>query len=431
MQEYKSEDLEIKVSKNPDCIITLDVLASPALVNKARKKAIKDVGKEYVLPGFRKGKAPEALILKQHPQAVEQAWQKAIADLSFIEGQKLIKIYPLNTSTKINFDLKKHSLEEGAELSFSYETEPEVPVVDPSLFKLQPSNVPPVDDAKVNEAIRQAQFYFAKWVEVDRSIKEGDFVILDLDSMEKEPPERVFTSTRFEIKDKLVAKWMKDLLIGAKKGDVLEGVSKPDDDLPKEEKSKFSPKKVRITIHHVEEANLPELNEDFAKKLGAADPNDMKEKVKQMLEKQREGALDKEKKEQVNRFLIEKYHFELPASLYKSEAKYRKDQMLLDHKFKLNWEKMSLDEKKTFEANLEKSAKEAVSLYYLSRKIVSDAKIEPTQNEIHGEIIKTIQERTPPGEEPNLKHITEELYALCVSKMLMEKAQNYILNHSK
>lgn len=427
--EFKSEELEVKVTKNPNCIVKLDIKASASLVNKARKKAIKEVGKEMSIPGFRKGKAPEDLILKQHPQNVEQKWQKTIADLSFVEAQKLIKIYPLNTSTTINFDLKKHS-SEGAELTFNYETEPEIPAIDPALFKMKEHKIPLVDEEKINETIRQAQFFYASWVEVDRPIKEGDFVILDLEAIDNEP-QKVFSSTRFEVKDKFIAKWMKDLLIGAKKGDVLEGVSKVDEDVPEEEKKKFSPKKVRLTIHHVEEAKLPELNEDFAKKIGATSVDDMKEKIKHMLEKQREAAVEKEKREQVNHFLVATYHFELPASLYKSETKFRKDQMMQDHKFKVSWDKMSAEEKKNFEANLEKSAKEAVSLYYLSRKIVNDAKVPVTQEDIHNEIMKTIQERTPPGQEPNLKHITEELYALCLSKVMMEKAQNYILDHSK
>lgn len=428
--EFKSEDVEVKMEKNPGCIVKLSVKASKNLVAKARKKAIKEVNKEFTTPGFRKGKAPEELVLKQHPENVEQKWQKAIADLSFVEAQNLIKTYPLNTSTTINFNMQSHSAD-GAELTFSFETEPEVPSVDPSLFKLKNIKVSPIEEAKLDETIRQAQFFYAKWTEVERPIKEGDFVILDLDSLNEAAPQRVFNSTRFEVKDKSIAQWMKKLLLGAKKADVVEGISKPDDDAPEAEKKKYEPRKVRITIKHVEEATLPELNDDFAKRIGAATVLEMRAKIKEMLEKQRDEGIEREKKEEVNRFLIDTYPFDLPGSLYKSETKYRKDQMLLDPKFKSNFDKMTPDEKKKFENEVEKSAKEAVMLFYLSRKIVHDAKIEVSQKEVHDEIIKTIQERTPPGQEPNFKHITEELYALCLSKIMMEKAQNFILNHSK
>lgn len=429
--QFKSDNLDVQVQHQKGCIVKLEVKASPSLVKDAQKQAIKEVSKEVSIPGFRKGKAPAEMLLKQYMPNIEASWRKKIADLSFIEAQKLVKIFPLNSSVTINFDLKSHSLEDGAELSFSYETEPEVPTVDPSLFKLPVLPEKKVEDEKIDETIRQAQFFYAKWTEADRPIKEGDYAIIDLEAIDHDPPLKVFTHTRFEIKDKSIAHWMKELLIGAKKGSVLEGISKPDADAPEEEKKKFEPKRVRVTVITVEEAVLPELNDDFAKKLGAKDLEDMRKNIKDTLEKQLEIQNNLTKKEEVNKFLIATYDFDLPASLIKAEAKYRKDQMLNDPRFKRTWSTMKAEEKEKFEENVQKQAKDAVTLFYLSRKIVNDGKISITQKEIHDEIIKTVQESTPPGKEPNLKHITQEVYALSLSRTIMSRAQDYILSQSK
>ena len=429
--EYKSDNVEVCVEHQADCIVKLDVKASPSLIKDAQKKAIKEVNKEVTLPGFRRGKAPEEMILKQYMPTVESAWQKKIADLAFVEAQKLIKIYPLNSSVTINFNLVSHSLEKGAELTFSYETEPTVPTIDIAQFKLPEMEKQEVDESKINETIRQAQFFYAKWTEADRPIKEGDFVIIDLETIDKEPPTKVFSNTRFEIKEKSIANWMRELLVGAKKGDVVEGISKPDDDAPEEEKAKFEPKKVRVTIITIEEAVLPELNDEFAKKLGAKSIEDMKENIKKILQNQLDGHLESMKKEEVNKFLLATYKFDLPASLIKSESKYRKDQMLNNPSFKKRWNGMKPEEKEEFEKTIQNQAKDAVSLFYLTRKIVNDANISITQKEVHDEIIRTAQETTPPGQQPNLKHISQELYALCLSRTIMSKAQEYILSQSK
>ncbi len=64
----------------------------------------------------------------------------------------------------------------------------------------------------------------------------------------------------------------KILVIGAKDGDVLEGISEPMTTATEEEKKEFAPKKVRITIIKLEEAALcPRSNDEFAKKVGAQD----------------------------------------------------------------------------------------------------------------------------------------------------------------
>lgn len=429
--QFKSDNLDVKVEHQKGCVVKLEVKAYPSLVKEAQKQAIKEVNKEVSIPGFRKGKAPAEMVLRQHMPKIEMVWRKKIADLSFVEAQKLVKIFPLNSRVTINFDLKSLSLEDGAELSFSFETEPDVPIVDPALFKMPSLPELKVEEEKVDETIRQAQFFYAKWTEVERPIQEGDYVIIDLEAIDHDPPLKVFSHTRFEIKDKSIAHWMKELLMGAKKGAVLEGISKPDADAPEEEKKKFEPRKVRVTVVTVEEAVLPELNDDFAKRLGAKDLADMKKNIKDTLAKQLQIQSDLTKKEEVNKFLLATYQFDLPASLIKAESKYRKDQMLIDQRFKKSWSTMKDEEKEKVEKAIQKQAEDAVTLFYLSRKIVNDANISITQKEIHDEIIRTVQESTPMGKEPNMKHISQEIYALSLSRTIMSKAQEYILSHSK
>ena len=132
-EEMTNDEVRVIVHRKPACRIELNVKTTPALVDQARKAATKAVSKDVTLPGFRKGRAPEEMILKKFPNDIERQLHKSLADLAFVAAQKLAKVPLLNNNSKITFDLKKQS-EEGAELVFSFETEPKVPSVNPKEF---------------------------------------------------------------------------------------------------------------------------------------------------------------------------------------------------------------------------------------------------------------------------------------------------------
>ena len=186
----------------------------------AHKKAVKAVAKEVSLPGFRKGKAPEQLIMKNFAKEVDKEWQsKTLPDLAFQECQKLAKIPVLHRDGKVTYNMKSHS-PSGALLVSRFETEPKSPLSTLNRCSLKQVKRPDVNEDKINETIRQVQLFFANWHNVqDRPVQEGDFVLLDVDVIEETPSTPLFSSTRFEVTEKSMAKWMYELVIGKNAGD--------------------------------------------------------------------------------------------------------------------------------------------------------------------------------------------------------------------
>lgn len=420
-------DVIVTVHHKPACRVELEVHTPPLLVAKARKDAIKKVNKEITFPGFRKGKAPDDVVLKKYPSAVEQQWHKSIADAAFTSAQAQVRVPVLNSGAPVTFDLKKHSLEEGADLLFSFETEPKIPSVDPKQFYPKPVEKQEIDDKRIDEAIRQMRFFFAQWTPVEeRGIQEGDYIQIDLDTLEGDEPEKVFDHIRFEVSSERMANWMKNLVLGAKAGAVLEGESVADDTLSEEEKKEFTPKKVRLTIHRVEEATLPELDDEFAKKVGVEDIADLREQVKSILQRNVDDQADSKLREQVNDFLTQNYTFEMPLSLIDTERKHRKQQFLSDPKAAETYELLSEEEKQKLDERIYNESSEAVRLFYLSRHVVREAKLPVTHEEVQEEAVKTASsfgQRIAPDQLP------KEAFALALSKVILAKAQNYILEH--
>ncbi len=418
-EEFKNDEIQVRISRKNECKVEMDVFASSPMLQKARQKATKVVGKEVLLPGFRKGKAPETMVEKKFSNQIDKELQNQLADLSYMEAQKLAKIPLLNGNSRISFNMKKQSAED-AHLQFTFETEPTIPSVDGSLFASKSIERPEVAEKEIDEAIRQMLYFYAEWKSIeDRPIQDGDAIMIDLDTIDSETPQRVFDHVRFEVSKERMAGWMKELVAGAKSGDVLEGVSRPDDTATEEEKKEFAPKKVRITILKVEEAKLPELNDEFAKKVGAPDLEAMKTAVTGMLNKQADEKVQKELREQINDFLIEKYPFELPHSLVETEKKHRLSQLIE----KPEWKETTPEQRQTLEHNLMHESNQAVRLFYLSRKIVNDAKISITHKEIQDEAIATLRSFGA----RNVEKIPKEIYALALSKVMLAKAQDHIL----
>ena len=196
--EYKNDRVHAFVSLQKDCRIELKVKTSSSLIKEAKAEAVKAVNKEAQLPGFRKGKAPDEIIRKKFPREIEKELHSKLANIAFQETQQLTKLAVLNRNAPVTFDLKNFSPEE-AELLFSFETEPNVPTIDPKSFKKSPVTRPEVAEKQIDEAIRQMQFYFATWTPItDRPIQDKDTIIINLDTVEGETSHRVFNEVRFE-----------------------------------------------------------------------------------------------------------------------------------------------------------------------------------------------------------------------------------------
>jgi len=426
VDKHKIFKVEVKIENKPHCLIELEVKAPKELIQEAIKEAINEVKKEVSLPGFRKGKAPIEIIQKKYSHSILEKKEKKIADLSFISAHTQEKLPAIHPGSRIIFNLKNLTDDE-ATIFFAYEKEPEIPTIDPKLFKLKEIKKHEVTDKEIDEALRQMRFFFAKFISVERPIKEDDYIIIDLDSVETD--QRVFSDTRFEVSEKGMANWMKELVLGANVGDVLHGISKADEDLTQEEKEKFEPKKVKVTIKKIEEAELPLLDDQLANKVGSKNVEEMKSFVKNMLTSRSEEGYDKKIREQVDHFLLKEYKFDIPNSLLHTEIESRKSSYLADPLFKQQFNKMSEDEKKSFEKDLEKHSKDALRIFYLTRKIIEDQNLKISEDEITQEAVNLYYKQSGGVKIPDPKNIPKDVFALALSKLCLKKAQDYILEH--
>ncbi len=429
-QILQNENVRFSIHHKPACLVEFDVEVLEPLVQHSHKKAAKAVAKEISLPGFRKGKAPEALVIKNYPNEVDKQWQQEIANEAFRECGKLAKIPVLHRDAKITYKMKSHS-PSGALLNLTFETEPKIPHVDPKEMKMKPVKRPEVNDDKINETIRQVQLFFANWTRVtDRPIQQGDFVLLDVDVIEETPHQPLFNHTRFEVTEKSMAKWMRDLVLGKNAGDTVEGISVPDEDASAEDKETLKPKKVRVAIKQVDTATTPELGDDFAKKLGVATVEEMRTNITNLLNKQADEHVLEAQRSQASEFLLTQYPFDLPATLIEKETQFRFRQLLQDNEFQKYWENLnSADRNKTIQTVFEQSEK-AVKMFYLCRQIISDANIRISGTDVPNPASSPLEMLLNPQKMFHHQRNPEIEHAEAYSRLVLEKAEDFVIQNA-
>ena len=429
-QHFHNEWVDFQITRLPQSIIQFEVNASARLCQEAKKAAVKEVCKEVVLPGFRKGKAPENMVTKRYAPQIEQEWSRQIGKRALIECQNISGIKPLTTETKINFKFKNHS-SDGAQLLFNFEVFPAIPEIDPRSFTLNPIESNQITPEVVDKMARQIQMFFATWTDVkERPIQEGDFVLLTVLDTEKDPYETVFDHVRFEMTKGSMAKWMYDLVIGRNAGEILDGISTPDQDASKADKEALQDKKVRVEINLVQTGEWPVLDDSFAEKVGAKTVDELKVNVKNLLDQYGEEMVEDNRQQQVAEWLINNYSFDLPHQMVVSELNQRLREFSQQEEFVTYYQSLTEQEKQQMIDSMLDSSKNALRLALLTRQLLTQAKLKVDTSEIKEKQVSMLDLLMRPLHQQNQGMLEASSPNQQYSKLLLKKAAAYVMDHA-
>lgn len=377
-EHQEGAQVQVTVHRQHGCRVEMEIEASQKLVRNAHAQAVLWMAKQVALPGFRKGKAPLDLVAKHYPKEIESRREKEIATNSYIESQKLLHIPSarIDGELSIQYRIQSQSLEEGAKLTVSFEAAPVIPSVDPKQLELTAPKTVQLTDEHVDETIRQLLFFLAEWHPItDRPVQNGDFVLLDVVALDAEggAEHPLFTGTRFEVTERRMAQWMRDLVLHQPVGAVLEGTSRPDPDLPEEQKQAFESKQCRVTIRAIEQVTLPPMDDAFAQTMGAPSLAELRQQIDALLREKLALEQTTLLRQQIHDQLLAKYPFDLPASLVSGETHGRLKLLSEEKDFPAYWD--SLDEKARAELvrQLINQSERALRLFYLCRQVLTDA----------------------------------------------------------
>lgn len=299
----------------------LKVVVPADRVAREIDKAYQDLKRRVVLKGFRPGKAPRSVLERYYSEQVKEHVMSRLIEETVGE---VIRDKGLKTVGGVEVEESRLELGEDMYYVALAEVMPEIQVDEYEGLEIPEQEVR-VSEEKVAERIEEIRELFARIgdVEEQRPVQEGDMVLCRIRTIvegklldREEGEEKIL-----EIKEGTEDQRLQKSLIGKRPGDTIEIPHRfPEDYRVPSLAGKEA--KLEVKILSLKRKILPELNDEFAKRLGEyEDLEALREGVRKELEEEERRKLEERTRRRIVDQLLEKYKFEVPESLVAEELK--------------------------------------------------------------------------------------------------------------
>lgn len=319
---------------------TLKITAPAAEVNAGYKKAVKKIADQVNIPGFRKGKAPRAIIEMHYgKEAVKQEAFEIVANKAYSEALDQEKLIPVSDPK-----VEESTFEEGKdmELTIKVTLNPEPELGEYKGLHVEKKEVE-VTDEQVDAQIKDMMGRDAKMVVAEEGavIEKGDFAIIDFaGTVDGEP----FSGGEgkgypLEVGSNSFIPGFEDQLVGLSKGDSTDvEVTFPEDYFVKDLAGKEAI--FKVNIQDVKRKELPELNDEYvASKTDFKTVEELRANYKERMQKAAEANAKAEYEHELIDLAVANAKFSVPEIMIEDKI----SQMVEEMKMSLESRKMSLD----------------------------------------------------------------------------------------
>jgi trigger factor len=304
-------DITIQKTKEDGASASLQVTVPVDRVRAAEDRAVRYYAKRARLPGFRPGKAPEAVIRKRFEEAIRQNVLEEVIRESWEAAQSSHGLKPVAQPHihNLKFD------DAGAiEFELHVEVKPAITLGRLGGFTLKRPH-PTVSDADVTERVRALQEQKARWLPVEgEKPAPGQMVRVEVATYtDGEPgtaqPYSLVLGSGETIPD------LEERIMGMLPGETTEGEVKfPEDHA--DETRRGQTRRVRVSLLEVKRQELPALDDDFAREVGEFENlAALRAAVKADLERDAERDADARVRDQLIEQLVAANNITAPASL--------------------------------------------------------------------------------------------------------------------
>jgi trigger factor len=305
---------------NPDCTreLVLDIPADE--VSKAYASVVRNYKKYAKIPGFRAGKVPETVIKRRYSAEIRkdvidgllpERFNKAVGELGVKPvGQPQVTELTVDDGAPLHVKAVFEFLPE-----FSIEGYQSVTVDKPSVEVTEEEFQHEIQHLRESRATIEP-------VEEDRALADGDWAQITYKGLIEGEPDAAPVAgedTLVEIGGKETVDAFNTALRGTRPGQELKAeVIYPADYA----EAKLAGKTVayEVEVKAIKKRILPELDDDFAKELGAYESYaDLEAQVREHMENRKRRSVEGETKDRLFAALSERYTFAIPESLVQEQ----------------------------------------------------------------------------------------------------------------
>ena len=382
--------MSVQVEKLEKNMAKLTIEVSSEEFEKAIAKAYKKNKNKISMPGFRKGKAPRAMIEKMYGKGVfyEDAANSIIPD-AYADAAKESE---LEIVAQPEIDVTQ--IESGKPFIFTATValKPEVTLGEYKGIEVEKKEVE-VTDEEVDTEINRVRESNARMIDIDdRAAQDGDTVVIDFDGYvdgkqfeggKAEDYSLVLGSHSFidNFEEQLEGKNIGE--------DVTVNVTFPENYQAEELQGK--PAEFKVKIKEIKVKELPELDDDFAQDVSNFDTiAEYKEDLKKKLAENKEEALKRESEETVIGKIIENAQMDIPEQMVEAQTR----QMTQEFAQRLSSQGLSIDQYMQFTGltpqkmieELKPQALKRIQSRLVLEAVVAAENIETSEDELNKEI---------------------------------------------
>ena len=386
----------ISCEKLEKSMVELQFSIDAETFKSAVNTAFKREGKKYAIPGFRKGKAPKAMIEKMYGKDLFQ--YDAINDLFPENYEAAVKEAGIEVVGRPDPEVVSMSEDEGATLKVKVAVKPEVELGEYTGLTVN-KDVKTVDEADVDAEIKRMQDRNGRLLTREGAAENGDTVDIDFEGFVDGVPFEGGKAEHHELTlgSGAFIPGFEDQLIGCKAGDEKDVVvTFPEEYHAKELAGKEATFKCKV--HKVEETILPEIDDEFAKDVSdtCETLDDLKKEITERLKAERQEAADNAFEEKVLDAVIDGMKADIPAAMIDAQV----DTIVQDFGYRLQMQGMGLEqylkmtgtEMGAFRAMFKDQAERQVKTRLALQKVVELEGITVSDKELEEEYAKMAEQ---------------------------------------
>ena len=379
----------ISCEKLEKSMVELQFSIDAETFKSAVNAAFKREGKKYAIPGFRKGKAPKAMIEKMYGADLFQ--YDAVNDLFPENYEAAVKEAGIEVVGRPDPEVVSMSEEEGATLKVKVAVKPEVELGEYTGLTVN-KDVKTVDEADVDAEIKRMQDRNGRLLTREGAAENGDIVDIDfegfVDGVAFEGGKAEHYSLTLGSGSFIPG--FEEQVVGHSAGEEFDvNVTFPTEYQAAELGGKEAVFKIKL--HEVKYKELPALDDELAKDCSEYDTLDefkasIRKNNQEQLDKQDDLAVENALVDQV----IESMEAEIPQAMYDT----RMDEMVNDFAFRMEQQGLRLEDylkymgqsMEQFRAAFMPQAEKQVKIGLALEAVAAAEHIEASEDEINAEI---------------------------------------------
>lgn len=337
------------------------------------EKALKKFSKRIKLPGFRPGKVPRKILMKQFQPSIEANFVENSVNNYYLKALKEKEIIPVNMGSvsDVHFHFGEHF-----KFKVAFEIEPAVVIKKMKKTSLKvEKTVYLLDDEDIDLAINEIRQGQAKVITIEDGAKVDDFIVCDLQEID--------TSGVPIIGKKLETRYIKlgQIPFDGDNQKKLDGV-KPGEkvrvSVPIDEQGTLGI--YELSVKNVERQILPEIDEDFIK---VADPEakdmvDYRNRIRERLEEAYRNRSDEAFDRQLSDAMISHVNPDFPPSMAESYLEHMVEDVNKNNPGKVDKDKIKEMYKPISERNLK--------WYLIRNAIIKGQEFKVSKDDVQEEI---------------------------------------------